>query len=109
MTSSILQKHKRYTDGSFSPVDEVRSALVRSMDKRADHVFTKRTPERAIAAAKMSACRFASGNARGALDGITVVWKDLFDQTGEITTAGSKTRLSAQAARSNAGCVTLLE
>lgn len=106
---SILEHHANFRSGRLNPIEEVQSSLARATDKRADHVFIKLTPKRAIAAAERSAWRYAAGDDLGLLDGVTIVWKDLFDQNGEVTTAGSKTRLSQPIAHSNAACVDLLE
>ena len=107
--STILKQYAGFQAGCLDPTDEVRSSLNRAIEKRADHVFIKLTPERALAAAEQSARRFALRNDLGPLDGITIVWKDLFDQVGEVTTAGSKSRKSVPVAKSNAACVDLLE
>jgi aspartyl-tRNA(Asn)/glutamyl-tRNA(Gln) amidotransferase subunit A len=106
---SIKNLHADYKAGRKNPLDDVRSALTRAIDKRADHVFIKVTPDRALVAAELSSLRYGLGKDIGPLDGVTVVWKDLFDQKGELTTAGSKTRSSEAAAQSNATCVDLLE
>lgn len=106
---SIKDLTAAYKAGRANPLDDARSALTRAISKRADHVFTKLTSERALVAAEQSNRRYGLGKDIGPLDGVTVVWKDLFDQKGEVTTAGSKTRATEPAARSNAACVDLLE
>jgi aspartyl-tRNA(Asn)/glutamyl-tRNA(Gln) amidotransferase subunit A len=108
-THSIMDLHADYKAGRASPLDDVRSALICAIKKNADSVFTKLTPERALAAAEQSNRRYGLGQSIGPLDGVTVVWKDLFDQCGEVTTAGSKTRDFLPAAQTNARCVDILE
>jgi aspartyl-tRNA(Asn)/glutamyl-tRNA(Gln) amidotransferase subunit A len=107
--SAIHKSHNDFRSQRTNPLDETRSSLIRATEKDADHVFIKLTPKRALAAAESSSQRYALGNDLGLLDGISVVWKDLFDQAGELTTAGSKTRMERPAAKTNATCVDLLE
>lgn len=52
-------------------------------------VFIRLTEERASAEAEASALRIRDGRSRGALDGVPIAWKDLFDLEGISTTAGS--------------------
>lgn len=108
-TRSIKELHDAFRSGRATPLDETRSALARSLDKCADHVFNKLTAGRALAAAERSTRRYALGDDLGLLDGINIAWKDIFDQRGEITTAGSKTRASKPVSKCNAKCVDLLE
>ena len=54
------------------------------------NVFLTVTNERARAEAEASAARYAVGKPLGPLDGVPIVWKDLVDITGTVTTAGSE-------------------
>ncbi|MDO4906266.1 amidase family protein [Neisseria sp.] len=88
------------------------SALAESLLQRAaqtQSVFTALTPERALAAALAAETRLKTGRRLGALDGIPVSWKDLFDQTGETTRAGSPTTAHDAPKTHNAAAVDLLE
>lgn len=53
-------------------------------------MFTATTPHRARAEATAAEQRHRAGRPRGLLDGVPVAWKDLFDITGTVTTAGSR-------------------
>ena len=50
------------------------------------------TAERARAEAEVSDQRRRTGTARSDLDGVPIMWKDVFDVEGTVTTAGSATR-----------------
>ena len=52
-------------------------------------VVAVRTGERALAAARKSAERYAAGRPLGPLDGVPVLVKDLLDVAGTVTAAGS--------------------
>ncbi|MDA0260957.1 MAG: amidase family protein [Proteobacteria bacterium] len=52
-------------------------------------VFLTVTAERARSEAEASAARYAADKPRGPLDGVPIVWKDLVDIAGTVTTAGS--------------------
>ncbi|XOB98734.1 amidase [Deinococcota bacterium DY0809b] len=52
-------------------------------------VVAVRTGERALAAARKSAERYAAGRPLGPLDGVPVLVKDLLDVAGAVTAAGS--------------------
>jgi aspartyl-tRNA(Asn)/glutamyl-tRNA(Gln) amidotransferase subunit A len=67
--------------------------------------FIVLTPQRAAAEAHASAVRQQAGLPIGPLDGLTVVWKDVFDVAGTRTTAGSITRRYAPVAATDAPVV----
>lgn len=54
-----------------------------------DTVFSCVTAERARSEADAAASRARAGQRRGALDGVPISWKDLFDTAGTNTEAGS--------------------
>ena len=58
-----------------------------------------------MAEARASDARWDAGRPLGPLDGVPVVWKDLFDVAGTPTTAGSETRRNARAAVADATAV----
>ncbi len=109
-TASLSETvHAAYLDGAASPTGRVISADAIADSPAATHVFTNRTPTIAQEQATASDKRYAAGTPIGPLDGAIVVWKDLFDQTGHITTAGSRTRADAAPAAGNATAMTLME
>ncbi|SOC54705.1 aspartyl-tRNA(Asn)/glutamyl-tRNA(Gln) amidotransferase subunit A [Chromohalobacter canadensis] len=64
-----------------------------------DAVFISLTPDRALAEAEAAARRRQLGIPQGPLDGVPLAWKDLFDITGTLTTAGSRVLAKAPATR----------
>ncbi len=54
------------------------------------HAFIRTTPERALAEAKAADARRAAGAGRGALDGVPIAHKDIFETAGIPTTGHSK-------------------
>ena len=96
-----------------SQVVERSLALARASEPG---LFTCLLEERALAEARASDARWDAGRPLGPLDGVPVVWKDLFDVEGTPTTAGSETRRHAPVATEDAfavqrlalrGCVSL--
>lgn len=53
-------------------------------------IYARLTEGRALAEAEAAAKRAASGHRFGALDGVPISWKDLFDTAGVATEAGSE-------------------
>ncbi|MEY3304819.1 MAG: hypothetical protein RLZZ139_3192, partial [Cyanobacteriota bacterium] len=74
----------------LSPVELTRAFLDR-IDRLNDtlHAFLLVTPERALAAAMQAETEISQGNYRGALHGIPIGVKDVFDTAGIPTTAQS--------------------
>lgn len=106
LTGSV---HAAYLDGATTPSDRLSRAEALAAQPSAAHVFIRQTPELAGEQARASDARFAARTPIGPLDGAIVAWKDVFDQTGQVTTAGSRTRDDAAPAAGNATAVTLLE
>ncbi len=75
-------------DGRLDPVELVQSCLAR-IAAADPAIFTVTLPERALAEARAARERLRAGLALGPLDGVPVAWKDLFDLSGRVTTAGS--------------------
>ncbi|CAD5983312.1 amidase [Planktothrix agardhii] len=75
----------------LSPVELTRAFLDR-IDRLNDtlHAFLLVTPERALAAAMQAETEISQGNYRGALHGIPIGVKDVFDTAGIPTTAQSR-------------------
>lgn len=55
----------------------------------ADRIYARLTEDRARSEAKAAADRARQGTRRGALDGVPISWKDLFDTAGTATESGS--------------------
>jgi aspartyl-tRNA(Asn)/glutamyl-tRNA(Gln) amidotransferase subunit A len=91
--------------GEADPRTLCEEALDRARSAPARHAFIALTPERARDEAARSAERHAAGRALGALDGVPVAWKDLFDVRGTPTTAASATRRDAEPASADAAAV----
>ena len=110
MKTGIEALHKAYAAARRRPLDvfEEVSAMVLAPDAHA-HVFTALTLDRANRAARASDERWRAGQALGPLDGIPIVWKDVFDMAGTITTCGSRVLEHALPARQDAALVSQLE
>src|SRR5581483_5243698 len=74
-----------------SPVEATEAALARIEALQPKlNAFVTVTAEQALAKAREAAKQIARGDYRGALHGVPVAIKDLFDTKGVRTTAGSK-------------------
>lgn len=67
------------------------------------------TAKRAMLQAADAEDRASRGQPLGPLDGKSIIWKDIIDQAGQITTCGSALRKSAPPATQDAACVALIE
>ena len=85
--------------------DALEPALALASSPRAAHVFTRLLPEPARAEADAADARRRAGISFGPLDGMIVSVKDLFDMTGEVTSAGSKIMKTAAPAVMDAPAV----
>lgn len=95
----------RLARGKADPValmEEVFSAIA-SCDDGA--IFIDLLQDRARAEAEAARARQLAGDRRGPLDGVPVAWKDLFDISGRVTTAGSVVLAGNQAAARDAALV----
>ncbi|SCW85187.1 aspartyl-tRNA(Asn)/glutamyl-tRNA(Gln) amidotransferase subunit A [Rhizobium mongolense subsp. loessense] len=105
---TVAQLSVLIQSGAADPVEVVRS-IFESIEGHPDKaVFTVLLKERAIDEAKASSMRIRRGRSLGALDGIPIAWKDLFDIEGLATTAGSKGLASTGPAASDAAIVMAL-
>ncbi|MDQ7731702.1 amidase family protein [Halomonas sp. SpR1] len=86
--STALSIGEAIKHGKLDPVTLTRQCLAAAKDS--DSVFISLTPERAMFEAEAAAQRQAHGALLGPLDGVPIAWKDLFDVSGSVTTAGSR-------------------
>ena len=106
---SIAQLSLLIQSGEVDPVD-VADAIFDGIEQYADKaVFTVLLRERAMREAHASSRRIRDGRSFGALDGIPIAWKDLFDIEGMPTTAGSVVLTGDAPAKQDAAIVTLLK
>jgi aspartyl-tRNA(Asn)/glutamyl-tRNA(Gln) amidotransferase subunit A len=72
-------------------------------------IFTRLTPERARSEAHAATRRLREGRPASLLDGVPIVWKDLFDLEGITTTAGSRVLEADAPAKADAAVVARLK
>jgi len=110
MNMRIVDFHHAFERGERTPL-EVLEAVFASIEKDGapEHVFTALTRERAERAARASTERWRSNKPLGPLDGVPIVWKDVFDVAGTVTTCGSRVRAQAAPATADAELVRQLE
>jgi aspartyl-tRNA(Asn)/glutamyl-tRNA(Gln) amidotransferase subunit A len=87
-----IAQARRLMDGrKLSPVELAKSHLerIRRLDPQL-HAFLLVTEERALADARASEARQMAGSRRGALDGIPIAHKDIYNTAGIRTTAHSR-------------------
>jgi aspartyl-tRNA(Asn)/glutamyl-tRNA(Gln) amidotransferase subunit A len=92
---------------SAEEVAERTLAAIAACDDQA--IFTRVTPERARGEAHAAGRRLREGRPASALDGVPIVWKDLFDLAGMPTTAGSRLLEAAAPAEADAPVVARLK
>ena len=93
-----------YQSGVLRPSQVVANALAAARLGEPG-LFLCITQERALQEARASDARWDAGQPLGPLDGVPVVWKDLFDVQGTPTTAASATRRNAAPALHDAATV----
>lgn len=98
---------QRLKNGETNAVSLVSAALAKA--EAAKNVFISLRQEEALAEAEASDMRRRSGEALGALDGLPIAVKDLFDVQGTVTTAGSRVRASAPPAAADAPVIAALK
>jgi aspartyl-tRNA(Asn)/glutamyl-tRNA(Gln) amidotransferase subunit A len=88
---SIAELAPLLRDKKVSPVDVTQAALDRiaKVDGRLSSFITV-TAEAALAAARRAEAEIAAGRWRGALHGVPIGLKDLFNTAGVMTTNGSR-------------------
>lgn len=102
-TASVLARQLQ--DKKISAVNLVEAGLARISAPECRHAFIKVTSDGALKEARESDRRRAAGTQLSTWDGIPIVWKDLFDVAGVVTTAGSKLFLENPPARQDAQVV----
>lgn len=85
----------RLRTGALSASELVEVSRRRSRTPEAEATIITSTYELARTAAVRSDRRRGAHRCLSPLDGVPVVWKDLFDVAGTVTTAGSATRIDA--------------
>ena len=85
---SVIATAARYAAGLADPEREAEIRLSAGLGYAS--LFTLQTPARAAAEATASAKRWREGRPSGFLDGVPLVWKDMIDLLGEVTTVGSR-------------------
>ncbi len=97
---SIAQLSVLLQSGALDPRDLAEETLAEIAAHPDKAIFTVMTTARARTEADAAGKRLREGRSRGALEGIPVAWKDLFDLEGLPTTAGSRVlRASAPASK----------
>ena len=103
----LADYHAAYRQGQVTPLALAEDRLARA-EAGDPALFIRLTPERALQEARCSTLRWAAGAPLGPLDGIPLVWKDLFDLAGTPTTAASAWLVDAPPARADAAAVASL-
>ncbi len=106
MPNDALALSAAYATGAADPVEVFETALKRAASSEA--IFTALLPERGLREAQASSARWRAGQPLSVFDGVPLAWKDAFDLSGSITTAGSATRRSAAPALEDAALVRVL-
>ena len=104
---SLRALHTAYHAGHTDPVTMAEQCLARARSAEPG-LFTCLLEARALAEAHASRARWQAGQPLGPLDGVSVVWKDLFDVAGTPTTAASGLRRHAPPATQDAHAVAAL-
>lgn len=103
----IADYHAAYRTGHTTPLRLTEDRLASAAAGDAA-LFIRLTAERALQEARCSTLRWAEGRPLGPLDGIPLVWKDLFDMAGTPTTAASVLLANAPPATADAAAVASL-
>ena len=80
---------RAYLAGEADPIAVTEVLLDRIAAAQSDAVYLTVTAERARREARSAKARYGAGRPASGLDGVSIAWKDLFDMSGEVTTAGS--------------------
>ena len=91
--------------GEADPVDVARRCLNEA--QKHDGVYITHTTERAVLEAELAARRYSAQCPVSPFDGVPLGWKDLFDVSGTVTTAGSALNKHNPAALSDGPLPTL--
>ena len=96
---------KALRDGHRDPVDLVAEVFDRIETHGDSALFIRTLRPRAEAEARAARERLRSGNPASLVDGVPLAWKDLFDISGSVTTAGSAVLRDAAPAPRDAALV----
>ncbi|KAE9631001.1 amidase family protein [Parasedimentitalea maritima] len=109
--SDTYIKYQDWTHGTNVPLVRSRTAkaITQLEKKQLDGACLAITTNRAMAQAVEADARQMRGEPLGPLAGLNVVWKDIFDQAGEVTTCGSALRPDAPRAKQDARSVQQIE
>lgn len=103
-----IELGRRMREGEINAQELTEYFIDRAIACAGQAIFISTTFERARREAEESARRYAVGTPAGPLDGVPVVWKDVFDVAGTITTAGTPIFLNHIAASRDACIVSRL-
>ena len=104
--STVRELHDAYRKGEITPLVYTTWLIERAeSDEFERGTFTAILKERALSEASASTARYNAGNPIGLFDGVPIVWKDLFDIKGEITTGSSLAYLDAEPSKFDAPAV----
>lgn len=108
MSRSIAQLSALLQSGVLDAVDLFEETFEKIEAYADKAIFTVLLKERARSEAEASRRRIREGRSLGALDGVPVAWKDLFDIESLPTTAGSRVLATSGPARRDAAVVRAL-
>ena len=108
MADDLTAARRRIVASAVSARRLVEEALAAAATPAAAPAFVATSPEAARIAAAAADTAVAAGRDPGALAGLAVSIKDLFDVAGEVTTAGSKILREAPPAAADAPAVARL-
>ncbi|THV12635.1 amidase [Rhizobium rhizophilum] len=108
MSRSIAQLSALLQSGALDAVDLFEETFEKIEAHTDKAIFTVLLKERARSEAEASRRRIRDGRSLGALDGVPVAWKDLFDIENLPTTAGSCVLKSSEPASRDASVVRAL-
>ncbi|EKF57898.1 hypothetical protein QWE_19173 [Agrobacterium albertimagni AOL15] len=108
MSRSIAQLSALLQSGALDAVDLFEETFEKIETHTDETIFTVLLKTRARSEAEASRRRIREGRSLGALDGVPVAWKDLFDIESLPTTAGSFVLKTNEPAARDAGVVRAL-
>jgi aspartyl-tRNA(Asn)/glutamyl-tRNA(Gln) amidotransferase subunit A len=108
MADDLTEARRRIVAGDASARELVDRALATARTPAAAAAFVATSPAEAQAAADRADAAVAAGRDPGALAGLAVSIKDLFDVAGDVTAAGSAILRDSLPARSDAAAVARL-
>ena len=108
MSDDLHDARHRILTGQQSAAELIERSIAAATSPASAHAFVSTRFEAARAAARAADHAVAEGRDPGALAGLSVSIKDLFDVAGEVTAAGSTLLATAPAALADAPAVTRL-